>query len=114
MLDRLSPREVDVLVVGYGPVGAALTGLLGGYGARTLVVDDVLTTGLSVIETVEVVRRFGGQVVGAGVLIDRAPAPIDVDFPIYAAYKVQAESYAPDAIPAGSPRFPRASRGAER
>lgn len=33
------PREVDVLVVGYGPVGAALTGLLGGYGTRTLVVD---------------------------------------------------------------------------
>lgn len=32
-------QEVDVLVVGYGPVGAALAGLLGTYGARTLVVD---------------------------------------------------------------------------
>jgi 3-(3-hydroxy-phenyl)propionate hydroxylase len=35
-----SPRvEVEVLIVGYGPVGAALAGLLGRYGVRTLVVD---------------------------------------------------------------------------
>ena len=33
------PESVDVLVVGYGPVGAALAGLLGRYGVRTLVVD---------------------------------------------------------------------------
>jgi 3-(3-hydroxy-phenyl)propionate hydroxylase len=33
------PQEVDVLVVGYGPVGAALAGLLGAYGVRTLVID---------------------------------------------------------------------------
>ncbi|MBC7171881.1 MAG: FAD-dependent monooxygenase, partial [Polyangiaceae bacterium] len=33
------PDAVDVLVVGYGPVGAALACLLGGYGVRTLVID---------------------------------------------------------------------------
>jgi 3-(3-hydroxy-phenyl)propionate hydroxylase len=33
------PEDVDVLIVGYGPVGAALAGLLGRYGVRTLVVD---------------------------------------------------------------------------
>jgi 3-(3-hydroxy-phenyl)propionate hydroxylase len=33
------PREVDVLIVGYGPVGAAIAGLLGRYGVQTLVVD---------------------------------------------------------------------------
>ena len=33
------PTRTDVLVVGYGPVGAALAALLGGYGVRTLVVD---------------------------------------------------------------------------
>lgn len=40
------PEEVDVVIVGYGPVGAAIAGLLGGYGVRTLVVDkaqDVFT-----------------------------------------------------------------------
>jgi 3-(3-hydroxy-phenyl)propionate hydroxylase len=33
------PDEVDVLIIGYGPVGAALACLLGRYGVRTLVVD---------------------------------------------------------------------------
>ena len=33
------PHTVDVLIVGYGPVGAALAALLGRYGVRTLVVD---------------------------------------------------------------------------
>jgi len=33
------PSEVDVLVVGYGPVGATVTCLLGQYGVRTLVID---------------------------------------------------------------------------
>ncbi len=32
-------EDVDVLIVGYGPVGAAIAGLLGKYGVRTLVVD---------------------------------------------------------------------------
>jgi 3-(3-hydroxy-phenyl)propionate hydroxylase len=35
------PDEVDVVIVGYGPVGAAIAGLLGGYGVRTLVVDKL-------------------------------------------------------------------------
>lgn len=35
------PKTTDVLVIGYGPVGAALTALLGRYGVETLVVDKV-------------------------------------------------------------------------
>lgn len=35
------PETVDVLVIGYGPVGAALAALLGRYGVQTLVVDKV-------------------------------------------------------------------------
>ncbi len=33
------PESVEVLIIGYGPVGAAVAGLLGRYGVRTLVVD---------------------------------------------------------------------------
>lgn len=34
-----SPEDVDVLIVGYGPVGASLAAVLGRYGVRTLVID---------------------------------------------------------------------------
>ncbi|MCL1089116.1 bifunctional 3-(3-hydroxy-phenyl)propionate/3-hydroxycinnamic acid hydroxylase [Shewanella profunda] len=38
-IDWMSEQVVDVLVVGYGPVGAALAALLGRYGVRCLVID---------------------------------------------------------------------------
>lgn len=68
-------------------------------GAKVLVVDDVLTTGLSVRETMDAVKRHGGDPVGVGVLIDRAQGPMDFGCPLYAAYKVEAESWAEDELP---------------
>lgn len=68
-------------------------------GARVLVVDDVLTTGLSVRETIDAVKRFGGEVVGVGVLIDRASGPMDFGCELFASYKVEAQSWAEDEVP---------------
>lgn len=68
-------------------------------GAKTLVVDDVLTTGLSVRETIHVIQSAGGQVVGTAVLIDRSSEPLDFGVPLHAAYRVTAESFSPDAVP---------------
>jgi orotate phosphoribosyltransferase len=68
-------------------------------GAKVLVVDDVLTTGRSVFEVIEVVGASGGKVSGVGVLIDRAQSPIDFGCPTFSAYKVEAESYGPDEVP---------------
>lgn len=68
-------------------------------GARILVVDDVLTTGLSIKETIEALKSRGGSVAGVGVLIDRSPSPIDFGAPCHSAYKVEAESFAPDQVP---------------
>ena len=68
-------------------------------GAHVLVVDDVLTTGLSVDETVRAVSRFGGDVVGVGVLIDRAQEPMDFGCRMFASHKVEAESWAAEEVP---------------
>jgi orotate phosphoribosyltransferase len=68
-------------------------------GARVLVVDDVLTTGLSVRESIDAVRNAGGTAVGVGVLIDRAPTEMDFGCPLFASYKVEAESWAPNEVP---------------
>jgi orotate phosphoribosyltransferase len=67
--------------------------------ARVLVVDDVLTTGLSVRETISVMQSAGAEVVGAAALIDRSEQPPALGAPLFAAYRVEAASYAPDAVP---------------
>ncbi|HEY6449408.1 MAG TPA: orotate phosphoribosyltransferase [Candidatus Cybelea sp.] len=42
---------------------------------RVLLVEDVLTTGLSVSETIDVVRRHGARLVGLGIIVARGPSP---------------------------------------
>lgn len=68
-------------------------------GAKVLVVDDVLTTGLSVQETVSAVRAAGGTIAGVGVLIDRSAAPLDFGCEFFTSYKVEAESWAEEEVP---------------
>ena len=68
-------------------------------GAKVLVVDDVLTTGLSVDETISAVKVAGGEVAGVGVLIDRAQKEMQFGCPLFASYKVDAESWAAEDVP---------------
>jgi orotate phosphoribosyltransferase len=68
-------------------------------GARVLVVDDVLTTGRSVFEVLDVVRAWGAAPAGVAVLIDRTESEIDFGCPFFAAHRVAATSYAPDEVP---------------
>lgn len=66
---------------------------------RILVVDDVLTTGTSLVETAEALRLAGGRPEGFGVLIDRAQTYPDLGAPIFSAYKVEATSWAEYELP---------------
>lgn len=84
-------------------------------GARVLLVDDVLTTGISLQETLGVVA--GAKLIGIGVLIDRSERPLEFPCELYAACRFEAESYAPDELPDWLAKAPlttpgtRASRG---
>jgi orotate phosphoribosyltransferase len=69
-------------------------------GSRVLVVDDVLTSGLSVREAIDVVRANDATVVGVGMLIDRSEAPIDFACEVFPAFTVEAQSWEPDEVPA--------------
>ena len=66
-----------------------------GPGDRALVVDDVLTTGGSVRDTVEAVRARGAEVVGVGVLVSRGASP-DFGAPLHACLQVDVASWEPD------------------
>lgn len=67
--------------------------------ARVLVVDDVLTTGRSIRETIDAVGE-DCEIVGIGVLIDRSERPVFEPGLFFGACRVEARSYAPDEIPA--------------
>ena len=83
-------------------------------GAKVLVVDDVLTTGLSVRETIAAVEQAGGTVVGVGVLIDRSQASTDFGAHLHAAYCVEAESWAPDEVPDWLAKIPITKPGTRK
>jgi orotate phosphoribosyltransferase len=67
-------------------------------GARVLLVDDVLTTGTSLVEATRAIESAGGKTVAFGVLIDRSPG-IDLGVPLFGAYRVTAESFSPEEVP---------------
>ncbi|MCU0316702.1 MAG: D-glycero-beta-D-manno-heptose 1-phosphate adenylyltransferase [Fimbriimonadaceae bacterium] len=75
-------------------------------GSRILVVDDVLTTGLSVRETMDCLTERGGEVVAVGVLIDRSGGTVDFGVPLSSSYQVAAESFSPEEVPEWLEKIP--------
>ena len=84
------------------PPGAGLT-LRRGFelapGDRVLVVEDVLTTGRSTRETIEVARASGAQVVGAASIVDRSGGAVDLGVPFHALLDLSLPTYDPAACP---------------
>lgn len=68
-------------------------------GARVVVVEDIVSTGGSVKETLEAIAHTPGRVLGAAVLIDRTAGKADVGVPLVSLAAFEIESFAPDALP---------------
>lgn len=66
---------------------------------RVLVVEDVVTTGGSTRETIDVARAAGAQVVGAASIIDRSGGQQGLDVPYHPLAPVQLPTYQPEACP---------------
>ncbi len=80
---------------------------------RVLVVEDVVTTGMSVREVIDVVRQHGATVIGVGVIVERGEA--DFGVPTYALLKLRIESFEASECPqcaAGEPITDPGSRRA--
>jgi orotate phosphoribosyltransferase len=66
---------------------------------RVLVIEDVLTTGGSTRETMDVARSAGAQVVGAASIVDRSGGGVRFDVPFHALVDVSLPTYEPGACP---------------
>ena len=67
--------------------------------ARVLLVEDVVTTGGSVRESIEVLGEMGAEVVMTGLLVDRTGGTLELPVPYRALLTVKAESYSPEDCP---------------
>lgn len=85
-----------------------------GSGERVLVVDDIMTTGGSVQDTLDAVRRTGAQVVGAAVLVDRSGGAAGLDVPLHALWTVDIPTYALPDCPQCAEGLPLTKPGTTR
>ena len=84
-----------------------------GAGERCLVVEDVVTKGGRVQETIDIVRNQGGIVAGAAMVVDRSNGSVDLGVPTFSLIQLQVETFAPDALPADLATIPATKPGSK-
>ncbi len=80
-------------------------------GAKILMMEDIITTGLSSKECIKVIREWGGNVVAAGCLVDRSNGSVDVGAPVYSLLAMDIPTYAADDLPASLQAIPAIKPG---
>lgn len=83
------------------------------HGEKVLMVEDVVTTGLSSTEAIRAIERAGGEVVAAAALVDRSGGSVDLGVPFYPLVALSFPTYAEDELPpelATSPAIKPGSR----
>jgi len=68
-------------------------------GDKVLLVEDVVTTGLSSREAIKAINEAGGNVIAAAALVDRTAGAVDLGVPFYPLISINFPTYAPDEVP---------------
>ncbi len=68
-------------------------------GARVLMVEDVVTTGLSSREAIDAVRATGAEVLAEAALVDRSGGQADLGVPFFPLIRIDVPTYSADAVP---------------
>lgn len=68
-------------------------------GEKVLVCEDVVTTGGSVFEVIEIVKSFGAEIVGVGFIVDRSNGKVNFGYPQKSTLSVEVISYPPENCP---------------
>ncbi|MGE5573894.1 MAG: orotate phosphoribosyltransferase [Bacteroidota bacterium] len=83
-------------------------------GERVLVVEDVVTTGLSVREVLDLVEEKGGTVVGVGVIVDRSGGRASFGVRTERLVRMEFETYGPEECPLCRENVPLVDPGSRR
>lgn len=81
---------------------------------KVIVVEDIVSTGLSIRECIDALRALGADVVAAACLIDRSAGEADIGVPLVALTRYKVPAYPADALPpelAAIPAIKPGSRG---
>ncbi len=68
-------------------------------GERVLVCEDVVTTGGSVFEVIDLVNQYEANIVGVGFIVDRSNGKVDFGYPQYSLIKMEVISYLKEECP---------------
>lgn len=80
-------------------------------GQKVVLMEDVVTTGLSSREAIAAVRAAGGDVIHAASLVDRSNGTADLGVPFTPLLRLDVPSYAPDALPPALAALPAVKPG---
>lgn len=83
-------------------------------GTRVLIVDDILTTGRSVHEVIDLCTGYRADIVGLGVLLDRSGGKSTFGYPLKALATVSADSWEPTECPLCAREVPLTQRGSRK
>ena len=75
-------------------------------GEKVVVVEDVITTGGSLKEVLELVKSLGGEVVGIGALVDRSNGKTDFELKPETLIQLEVETYSPEKCPLCEKKVP--------
>jgi orotate phosphoribosyltransferase len=80
-------------------------------GARVLMAEDIVTTGLSSRECIACIEAYGGKVVAASCLIDRSDGEVNVGVPLYSLAGLKVPAYEADKLPPDLAAIPATKPG---
>ena len=80
-------------------------------GERVLMVEDVVTTGLSSREAIAAIEQAGGKVVAEAALVDRSGGTVDLGVPFVPLIRIDVPTYEADALPAELASIPAIKPG---
>jgi orotate phosphoribosyltransferase len=82
-------------------------------GERCLIVEDVVTKGGRVQETMDIVRARAGAVLGVAMMVDRANGAVNLGVPLFSLIALNVETFAPDKLPPDLTATPAAKPGSK-